>query len=161
MLTKKPHVTLNSKCIRAVRFKRWGYSWKKSKQSCWHSNRSPFSSCMLWIRIISFVAFQQGTKGYGIQSQSMMPFCNAEDGARKRFLYSMLNLLDKGKVIWEGQTVSWEVLLLSSIVHVEKGIRERGKGIRERARNVWTGTSGEAWVWGRIPQCTQPQPLRL
>mgnify|MGYP001859262061 CR=1 FL=1 len=68
----------------------------------------------------------------------MMPFCNAEDGARKRFLYSMLNLLDKGKVIWEGQAVSWEVLQLSSIVHVEKGIRERGKGIRERARNVWT-----------------------
>lgn len=71
---------------------------------------------MLWIRIISFAAFQQGKEGCGIQSQSVMPLCNAEDGARKNILNSMQNLLGKGKVIWEGQAVSWEGLLLSSIV---------------------------------------------
>lgn len=70
----------------------------------------------------------------------------------------MQNLLGKGKVIWEGQAVSWEVLLLSSIVQVEKGRQKKDRMGKEYVdRNKWRSLS----VGKRLPQPRQPQPLRL
>lgn len=100
----------------------------KWKQSCWHSNRSPLACWMLWIGIVSFVAIQQWKKGGSFQSQSTMPFCNAEDGAQGRLLKSMQNLLGRAKTIFERKALSWEVLLLSVPVQVGKRVRRRDGG---------------------------------
>ena len=56
-----------------------------------------------------------------------MPFCNAEEGAQQRSLNSMQNLLGKGKTIFEGKALSWDVFLLSVTVQVGKGLRRRDR----------------------------------